>query len=204
MKRTLGLVALGLLMAAPASAAVVNGSFETLPGPLSNGNWGIFSTINGWSELGSNGIEIQTNATLDTIDAQEGDRYVELDTTQNSAMRQILNLTAGRYLLSFWYAPRENNPVSDGISYAIENLTGTINTSFKPLNGWTLVTGEFNTLGGEVNLDFAALGGDGDHVSFGGLLDNVSVAAVPVPAAGLMLFAALGGLAALRRRKTVS
>ena len=34
-------------------------------------------------------------------------------------------------------------------------------------------------------------------------IDAVSVAAVPLPAAGLFLLGALGGIAALRRRKTV-
>jgi hypothetical protein len=37
--------------------------------------------------------------------------------------------------------------------------------------------------------------------SYGGFIDDIKVSAVPVPAAGFLLFGALGGLAALRRRK---
>ena len=48
-------------------------------------------------------------------------------------------------------------------------------------------------------------GATGYQETLGGLLDDVSLqytpSAVPVPAAGFLLFGALGGLAALRRRK---
>lgn len=45
-------------------------------------------------------------------------------------------------------------------------------------------------------LSFQNSGGD----NIGAVLTNVELAAVPVPAAGLMLIGALGGLALLRRR----
>ncbi len=56
-------------------------------------------------------------------------------------------------------------------------------------------TFSFTTSGG--NLSFANAGGD----NIGAVLSSVELAAVPVPAAGFMLFGALGGLAALRRRR---
>lgn len=48
-------------------------------------------------------------------------------------------------------------------------------------------------------LSFENAGGD----NVGAVLSGVSLAAVPLPAGGLLLIGALGGLAALRRRKTV-
>lgn len=56
-------------------------------------------------------------------------------------------------------------------------------------------TFSFTTSGG--NLSFANAGGD----NIGAVLSSVQLAAVPVPAAGLMLLGALGGLGAMRRRK---
>jgi len=200
MKRILGAVALGLLMAAPASAAVVNGSFEDGLLALNGEEWGVFNSIVGWNTISGSGIEVQTNPTLGSINAQDGFRYVELDSNNNSAMRQTLNLVAGHYLLSFWYAPRQNLPASEGIKYTIGALTGIVNTPYVA-NTWTNVTRRFYANGAPVYLEFAA---EGTSDSYGTFVDSVSVAAVPVPAAGLMLFAALGGLAALRRRKAVS
>ncbi len=202
MKMTMTAVALGLLLTAPASAAtiVTNGSFEDGALALNGSGWNVFNSVIGWNTISGSGIEIQTNPTLGQIDAQEGNRYVELDSNNNSAMRQVVNLSAGDYLLSFWYAPRVGNPGTDGISFSIANAIGSIATSLNPIDGWTLVTAAFSTAGGALNLDFAATG---KSESLGGLVDNISIAPapVPVPAAGLMLVGALGGLAALRRRK---
>ena len=51
---------------------------------------------------------------------------------------------------------------------------------------------------GSYDLQFAAAGRGN---SVGGLIDNVSLAAVPLPATGLGLIGALAGLTALRRRR---
>ena len=201
MKHLSGVVALTLMLTAPASAAIIkNGSFEQGKMAFNKDAWEVFDAPTGWSTVSGAGIEIQTAPTLGAVDAQNGARYVELDSHDNSVMRQVLNLAAGKYRLSFWYAPRIGNPETDGISYAIADLTGCINEAVNPVDGWTQVTAAFSTTGGAVNLDFAAMG-ESDHV--GGLIDNMSIvpATIPVPAAGWMLFAALGGLGAMRRRK---
>ncbi len=58
-------------------------------------------------------------------------------------------------------------------------------------------TFSFTTSGGVLRFDNSG----GDNV--GAILSSVSLAAVPVPAGGLLLMGALGGLAMLRRRKPV-
>ena len=46
-------------------------------------------------------------------------------------------------------------------------------------------------------------GGNSNACCFGAALDNVKISAVPLPAGGLLLLGALGGVAALRRRRKV-
>ena len=56
----------------------------------------------------------------------------------------------------------------------------------------------FSTTGG--NLSFQNAGGD----NVGAILAGVTLAAVPLPAGGLLLLSSLGGIAALRRRRKAS
>lgn len=215
-------VALGLsgLAVAPASAKslVINGGFETgvpgnTPGRLGNqfgnlgqpgsGNWDSWMNIDGWRTTSGTGIEIQTNPTLPTIDAQEGSHYVELDSWSNSGMAQTLNLGVGRYLLSFWYSPRTPDPKTNGIEYALGTIGGGKVTNGNPaaaqVGSWVQITQQFIVKkAGAYDLSFNATG---TSDSYGGLLDNVSVAPVPLPAAGLGLLAGLGALGMVRRRR---
>lgn len=206
---------------AHAATLLQNGSFEDDPAPgsagLRNGvlfgnltssaqGWDIYSALPGWTATGGAGIEVQTDKAVGQTDAQFGEHYVELDSNNNSSMRQTLSLTAGRYLLSFWYSPRalqgNAQAQTNGISYAIADISGSV-TGPGGVNGttvgaWTEITGVFKVgSDGFYHLDFAAVG---TSDSYGGFVDNVSVSAVPVPAAGLLLLSVLGGLAALRRR----
>lgn len=225
MKKTVfaTLAALAMSMAAPLSAAttsnlVVNGSFETVPsnrGDIVNArNWDVYSSIEGWNTLAGvsgSGIEIQTNPTLSFINAQDGGRYAELDSHRgsytNSTIYQSLSLGAGTYELSFWYSPRENSQVTNGIDYAILDgvqsvVSGTVNGPSADVarGAWTQFSSRFTLANAtDVTLQFAAVG-DADRR--GGLLDNVSIAPapVPLPAAGWMLIAGVAGMGALRAR----
>ena len=204
--------------AATASTIVTNGGFESgvprnkkglqngaLFGNLNSSgpSWDRWLAINGWTRTYGSGIEVQSNRTLSTIDAQEGTHYVELDSNSNSGMRQTLKLGHGDYVLSFWYSPRTSNPKTNGIEYAVGNLTGGYVTTNRPVSAvvgvWTQIFSKFSVAKrGAYDLKFSATGVSD---SYGGLLDNVSVAPVPLPAAGFGLMAALGGLASLKRRR---
>ncbi len=204
-----------------AATLVQNGSFEVSPGTkglngrafdsLSIGGpgWDIFTALPGWSKVAGAGIEVQADRAVPQTDAQFGEHYVELDSNNNSTMRQTLNLGVGRYLLSFWYSPRalqsDKTSETNGVGYSVANLTGSVQGPEGLLGSavgkWTEISQEFRVRSaGAYNLDFKA---QGSSDSYGGFVDNVSVAPVPVPAAGLLLVGALGGLAALRRRKAV-
>ncbi|MEM6610429.1 MAG: VPLPA-CTERM sorting domain-containing protein [Pseudomonadota bacterium] len=218
------LFAVALLAASPVTAATVfNGSFELDPGATGNlggsfstlnssgRSWDVWSSLPGWTTSDGPGIEIQSNRTLGQIDAYDGSHYVELDShggsDTNSAMFQDIFLSAGRYELSFYYSPRRSDASTNGIAYSITDaspLALVADTVTGPggavlVGSWTQVVSSFNvTSDGYIRLGFAATGRDD---SLGGFLDNVRIAATPLPAAAWMLLAGVFGLGALRLRR---
>ncbi len=219
-----GSAALALAIVGSAAAApVVNGSFEdtsssnpafglvngnslgSLAGGSGTGSWDVFTSIPGWTTTSGAGIEVQTNPTLGSINAQEGVHYVELDShpsaNSNSTMQQVINLAAGKYRLDFWYSPRNTDVGSNGIAYSVANLTSSVTgpSATTDVGVWTLITGLFTTDGVlPVTLSFSATG---DENTLGGFIDNISITAVPIPPAALLLFGALGGLGYIARRR---
>ncbi len=190
----------GLLMASSAfGATVTNGSFETGTVTLGSGYGITLSNYGGW-DVGPAGVEIQEDGAIPQIDAQDGERYVELDTTANSFISQMVNFTsAGTYVLEFYYSSVRN---ADGIMAQIGATSTSLTTVGSSASAWQKVTLGFTSDGSTPQLlKFSATGPSNQ---LGGLLDNVSITqltAVPLPATGLMLLGALGGLTALRRRK---
>jgi hypothetical protein len=176
---------------------VNNHSFEDTI--QANNTWSIYNSVTGWSS--TNGIEIRNNV---EGAAQDGKNYVELDANKNSAMQQTLSTVAGsQYLLSFYYSPRNgvninsNNILASWNGTEIANITksGAGNNG----NVWELYSFLVTGTGSDV-LKFAA-GGVSD--SYGGSLDNVSVNAVPVPAAAWLFASAVGLFGFSSRRKHV-
>lgn len=225
-------LAAALFAAAPLSAAtVVNGSFELDPGI--NGNfgdafadldsgtggrsWDVWSQLPGWTVSSGPGIEVQTDATIGQIDPIDGAHYVELDShgssrnrNTNTAIYQDIALTAGSYQLSFYYSPRDNSQNTNGIFYSIIGSETYVDalvdgpSGDTPRGEWTEILANFTLLSDEtVRLSFAATGASGRSGHQGGLLDDVAIAPVPLPAAAWMLLAGIIGLGATQaRRKT--
>jgi len=215
--KTIAAASCAAIIGSTASAAtVVNGGFEL--GPNLDGSWDIFegaggdgpTAITGWSA--DPNIEIQTADTLSQIDPNSGDRYAELDTNTNATIYQDILLDAGTYLLSFFYSPRVNDTSADAntndMSYSVAGLSGSILGA--PTLGefnyseWTEVTGYFTVEDDDttVTLSFQASGetptsGCGNC---GALLDDVSIAAVPLPAGLLLMLSAVGAFGFARRR----
>ncbi|MEM1235327.1 MAG: VPLPA-CTERM sorting domain-containing protein [Pseudomonadota bacterium] len=206
-------VFLATLATASHSATVTNGSFEDIGAGALNGNgWNHFLNIPGWT--GDPNVEVQSNSTLgSSVNTPFGDRYAELDTNQDAGIYQDIFLDAGKYMLNFWYSPRVNasptttNDMDYSISMgATDLLLGSINgaPNLAYQHGvFTEVTGRFAVeSAGLVRLAFSANGGSfyNGCGNCGALIDNVSISAVPLPAAGWMLLAGFGGLVAMRRR----
>ncbi|WP_159089199.1 VPLPA-CTERM sorting domain-containing protein [Tateyamaria sp. Alg231-49] len=192
---------------------VTNGSFEDTPD--FSGSWRVFqgAELDGWEVQSGAGVEIQTNSVGSVLDTLWGTKYVELDSHNgnggattgptNSAIGQDIFLSAGHYLLSFYYSPRVNSLGTDtnGIDYSIAGVSGSAsgpNDDFR-FGEWTLIEETVKIdVGDTYKLLFAATGGD---ETLGGLIDNVSLTAVPLPAGMLLLMTALGGLGIARRQK---
>jgi hypothetical protein len=199
--RLLALIALSGFYSVSTAAAVTiaNGDFEN---PVqAPGTYGTYTSFPGWT-TSKFGVELRNNV---AGQAYQGNNFVELDTTQNSFISQVVTTTpAQAYSLSFAYSPRANVlATSNGIEAfwngsSLGIFTG---TTFS----WTLHT--FGVIGtGSDILKFVAVG---TSDSFGGSLDAVSIATAAVPGpvlgAGLPgLAMAMGGLIAWRRRRTAT
>jgi len=202
------------------ASTVINGSFEDIGNAVltgtGGGSWTFFNGVTGWT--GDPNIEIQSNGTIGAVDAQEGSYYAELDTNQDARMFQDIALDAGTYLLSFFYSPRVNaSPTTTndmtyvvatdagmptGVDLVNELITGAPNYAYA-YGEWTQVKSYFTLASSQtIQLSFAATGGS--HASgcgnCGALIDNVTLAAVPLPAGVLLMLSALGAFGFARRR----
>ncbi len=199
MKLQFAAVALAALMAVPAGASTVvtNGSFETNP-LQPNQSWNVYSSIAGWKTITGAGIEVQRQSAAG-IAPQDGNFIVELDSHNNTKFGQTVTLAAGNYMLDFNWRARTTDASTNGLAWSLGGLTN--GSILSGSTTWSLLSTTFTvTKAGSYLLAFA---GTGKSDGIGMLLDNVSItpSAVPVPAAGVLLMGALGGLGLLRRRK---
>jgi len=189
------LLAAGSAYAAPVVELIHNGGFEI--DPQGYNSWDIYRDLTGWTG-GVAGIELRNS--VEGV-AAGGHNFVELDTSSNSSMTQLIQTVANRtYTLTFQFQDRVNvASASQGLSISWGNsvVTPLVNNSY--LGGWE--TRSFTLIGDgtEKALTFSAAGySDG----LGTSLDNVSLTtAVPEPETYGMMLVGLAAIGLVARRR---
>jgi hypothetical protein len=211
MKKLISAIALTVAFAMPSVAATLNGTF----------------TID-IRNFAAGGSSADSAATAENFGEQESDALITYtgnidffntaDSGDTTTIAQFLNsAVGGSYVLVNGSLEALNARLSQGtyVTTTFFKITGTLASAvvgtIRHDDGITLVangqTGgvsappttvrvtPFTASHGDFTLYYAAANGNPSIL-------KVDVAAVPVPAAGFLLLGALGGLAALRRRKT--
>jgi hypothetical protein len=213
--------ALCMAASAAASASLINGGFETPVIPASPGySFVPEGDVDGWTSTTETVIEIWRSG-FNGVTAYEGDQFAEINANQATSLYQDVSGISAGATLQFWFAHRGREGTDtmqvDITDLGLDNIFGTGDDSI-------LFTQQFSTgnsdwvfyeftdsstvtaQGNDVRFAYSAVstGGTGD-VSIGNFIDKVAfgtdIAAVPLPAGGLLLLGALGGLGLMRRRR---
>ncbi len=206
-----GAVLCSVIPALAATNLVTYGSFESAS--LSAGTFAMYGgdSLDGWTALPGDLIEVRDDL---VGTAQDGNNFVELDSTHNSSMLTTIATQAGQtYQLSFWYSGRPASKTdntafksgkvparSDGLGVNFGDGMIRVHTPTDTTgdNLWQEFTTLFTATGSSTTLMFSAMG---KSDSFGSSLDDISVEAVPEPGTLAMMGAGLLGLLGLGLRR---
>jgi choice-of-anchor C domain-containing protein len=206
--KVLGLIAgAALLLGAQSAYAVTiqNGNFEsgTAPGDFHEVGTG-GSDITGWTVDSGSVDYIGTHWA-----SPNGNRSLDMSGSSAGQISQVIHgLTDGQeYKVSFDLAGNpEGAPSTKDLQVSADGFTGMYSfdttghsTGTVASMGWSTQTFFFVASGTSATLAFLSLTGG----SYGAALDNVTIAATPIPGAILLFGSALGGMGFLgfRRRK---
>lgn len=157
---------------------VVNGSFEDLGSGSFSGGWNLFNSVPGWS-VGTGSQATQLEIGLGSLYGVSGyhlNNVMELDTTANVRAQQSVAMPNAPLKVSFLYALRNSSQAAGSglrVSY------GTTSYEFYPTS--PAMTAFSFIVNGTGNTDDLKFEGLGPSNSYGVLIDDVSVVAVPEP-----------------------
>jgi hypothetical protein len=193
MKRLLLASALFVLVAGPGHAAsIFSEDFEA-------DDYGLGAGLLNWSV---------TSGSIDVIGGPfygfyGAGKYLDMNGSTGQGGRiesNTMRFSVGQqYRLTFDYGNNQYSNGAEELSFGIGSATGSI-----AINGYVpnLIRHSFTFFATSdmASIFFADTGTTGGD-NGGPILDNINISAVPVPAGAPLLIGALGGLAALRRRR---
>jgi hypothetical protein len=202
-------VALTLAPAASAVNIVQNGSFEIVSDPL---GLCCYDTAIGWSDSGGPGIVF--SGVEGASDAVTAAIFGSSGSTEGSLWQNLATVTGVTYRLTFDFAAYAGTEFeTQGESLRVtaagldrivtdatpSNLPGS-DRSGGPAGGFDTYTFLFTATSSTTVLTFSNVG-FGSPPSVDGVLDNVSVEAVPAPAAALLCGLGMLAIGLARRRR---
>jgi choice-of-anchor C domain-containing protein len=195
---------------AASAATIQNGSFET--GSINPGSFTFLGTgstaIDGWTVGGAGGVDY-----IGTYwQAANGSRSVDLSGGGiGSLSTTVTDLIIGQqYTITYSLSGNPaGSPTVKHLQVSVDGAGGTIGGALAIFNtgsgntlsnmGWITQTVIFTADAATATLKFLSQ----DNTSYGPALDNVTIAATPIPGAILLFGSALGGMGFLgfRRKK---
>lgn len=197
MKNIIRLLALSTLCFAPMSYAAListlQDGFEGEGQATSVLNYGSFTN---W-DITDGTVDLIQNVNQWGISCASGNFCVDLDGSTDDAgvMSSKEGFAAGKYKVRFDLSGNQRQGAFDTVTvmFGAGALLNAID--FDSSDGWTTYSFLVDLLDGD-KLSFSNAGGD----NIGAILDNVSVSAVPLPAAVWLFGSGLMGFLALRRK----
>lgn len=157
--------------AAASTNLVTNGSFEDTA--TIHNAWSLLENVPGWQRSANAKFEIQTSR-VGIISAQDGNQYIELDSTANYSVMQTLDTEVGNnYEVSFYYSARVEGDATTNKAdvYWDGELIASLNATTR---GWQKFTFPVKASSTSTELKFV---GTGKSDTLGAFIDDVKVTA---------------------------